>query len=70
MLLEKGVFFKICFSHIKTDRYKRHFDQCDKLKGIPNLILPKEGKTFKFNVFYAREIAPFVCYLTRLTDIT
>ena len=35
---------KICLSHIKTIRYKRHFDQWDSFKYIPNVILPKEGK--------------------------
>ena len=45
-----------------TDCYKRHFDQCDKFKGIPDVISPKKGKTFKFNAFYAHEKSPFVSY--------
>ena len=40
----------------------RHFDQCHSFKDIPNVILPKERKTFKFNAIHAREKAPFVCY--------
>ena len=43
-VLANGVACKICLSHINTDRYMRHFDQCDMFKGIPNVMLPKRGK--------------------------
>ena len=59
-MLANGVFCKLCVGHIKTDCYKRHFDKCDNFKGILNVFLPKQGKTFKLNAFYARKKAPFV----------
>ena len=63
MKLVNGSFCKICcWSHIKTDRYKRPFDQCDSFKGVPNVVLPKDRKKFKFTSFHARDKAPFVCY--------
>ena len=60
--IESRRFCTICFSYIKTNRYSRHYNICLQFKGVPNLVLPNEGKTFKITVLRVREKASIICY--------
>ena len=60
--IEPQQFCQNCFSYMKTNRYSRHYNKCFQFKVVPNIVLPNEGKTFKFTALHARDKAPFICY--------
>ena len=68
-------FCKICFTLVDHKKYDRHYIQCVSFKGTPRIILPNDGKKYKFNAVHALEMAPFVCFydteskLVRNSDI-